>query len=73
MYGNKLNEVEQRYYVKLFDHEDGYLNVGTDDGIKKILDCVNTSLLKTEFTEGEIKEMDPRYWQFAIPVEDDCE
>ncbi|HBZ6456220.1 TPA: DUF1642 domain-containing protein [Listeria monocytogenes] len=25
---------------------------------------------KTKFTESEIKELDERYWQFRVPVED---
>ncbi|HHT6151818.1 TPA: DUF1642 domain-containing protein [Listeria monocytogenes] len=27
-------------------------------------------MFKTQFTEAEIKAMDERYWQFAVPVKE---
>ncbi|EAD9070448.1 DUF1642 domain-containing protein [Listeria monocytogenes] len=62
-------EKEPLYYVKLIDQATGYLNV-RNDGRRSLSDSVQNDIFKTQFTEAEIKAMDERYWQFAVPVED---
>lgn len=61
-------EKEQLYYVKFIDDESAYLNASSSG------DLIATSNegcgFKTKFTEAEIKAMDERYWQFAVPVEE---
>ena len=62
---------EQKYYVKLLDKEEGYLNYQ-----KSFNDYfVNNnkyegSDYQTQFTISEIEAIDPRYKAFAIPVEE---
>ncbi|EAG4521026.1 DUF1642 domain-containing protein [Listeria monocytogenes] len=64
-------EVEQEplYYVRFINNCSGYLNV-RNDGRRSLSDSVQNDIFKTQFTEAEIKAMDERYWQFAVPVED---
>ncbi|MBC1388632.1 DUF1642 domain-containing protein, partial [Listeria innocua] len=62
-------EKEQLYYVKLIDQATGYLNVRRD-GCKSLNNSVQNDIFKTKFTEAEIKAIDERYWQFAVPVEE---
>ncbi|ENI9662755.1 DUF1642 domain-containing protein [Listeria monocytogenes] len=65
-------EKEPLYYVKFVDANNGnkcYLNVRSD-GCKSLNNSVQNDIFKTQFTEAEIKEMDERYWQFAVPVRD---
>ncbi|QDA75677.1 DUF1642 domain-containing protein [Listeria seeligeri] len=67
-------EVEQEplYYVRFFDGGLGFLNVYFT-GVR-LLSCHRGSEgYKTKFTESEIKNMDARYWAFAIPVSDEEE
>ena len=65
---------EQKYYVKLMECKKGYLN--SFHGILKPTHLCLTSKdksngkFKSQFTEQEIKSLDERYWQFAVPVED---
>ncbi|MBC1952289.1 DUF1642 domain-containing protein [Listeria welshimeri] len=62
-------EKEPLYYVQLIRRLSGYLNVRNDES--SFLDSpYEVGLNKTKFTEAEIKTMDERYWQFAVPVED---
>ncbi|EDN9304958.1 DUF1642 domain-containing protein [Listeria monocytogenes] len=68
-------EKETLYYVKFVDANNGnkcYLNVRSD-GCKSLNNSVQNVIFKTQFTEAEIKEMDERYWQFAVPVEEVAE
>ncbi|EPR8280738.1 DUF1642 domain-containing protein [Listeria monocytogenes] len=67
-YGYEV-EKEQLYYVQLIDNSLGYLNE-RNDGRRSLSDTVQHDIFKTQFTEAEIKEMDERYWQFAVPVEE---
>ncbi|EAC9719896.1 DUF1642 domain-containing protein [Listeria monocytogenes] len=67
-YGYEV-EKEPLYYVKLIEKVFGYLNE-RNDGRRYLNDNVQTDISKTKFTEAEIKEMDERYWQFAVPVEE---
>ncbi|EAC2292138.1 DUF1642 domain-containing protein [Listeria monocytogenes] len=62
-------EKEQLYYVKLIDQATGYLNVRSD-GCKSLNNSVQNDIFKTQFTEADIKAIDERYWQFAVPVEE---
>ncbi|EAC3127391.1 TPA_asm: DUF1642 domain-containing protein [Listeria monocytogenes] len=65
-------EKEPLYYVKFVDANNGnkcYLNVRSD-GCKSLNNSVQNDIFKTQFTEGEIGEIDERYWQFAVPVRD---
>ncbi|EIO1327569.1 DUF1642 domain-containing protein [Listeria innocua] len=68
-------EKEPLYYVKFVDANNGnkcYLNVRSD-GCKSLNNSVQNDIFKTQFTEGEIGEIDERYWQFAVPVEEEEE
>ncbi|EAE9599749.1 DUF1642 domain-containing protein [Listeria monocytogenes] len=67
-YGYEV-EKEPLYYVQLITNSLGYLNV-RNDGRRSLSDSVQNDIFKTQFTEAKIKEMDERYWQFAVPVED---
>ncbi|MBC2112856.1 DUF1642 domain-containing protein [Listeria innocua] len=70
-YGYKV-EKEPLYYVQVVNANNGnkcYLNVRSD-GNKSLNNSVQNDIFKTQFTEAEIKEMDERYWQFAVPVEE---
>ncbi|EAD2769367.1 DUF1642 domain-containing protein [Listeria monocytogenes] len=62
-------EKEPLYYVKLIDQATGYLNVRSD-GCKSLNNSVQNDIFKTQFTEADIKAIDERYWQFAVPVEE---
>ncbi|MBC2274931.1 DUF1642 domain-containing protein [Listeria welshimeri] len=67
-YGYEV-EKEPLYYVQLIPNSLGYLNV-RNDGRRSLSDSVQNDIFKTQFTEGEMREMDERYWQFAVPVRD---
>ncbi|EAF4183719.1 DUF1642 domain-containing protein [Listeria monocytogenes] len=62
-------EKEPLYYVQLITNSLGYLNV-RNDGRRSLSDSVQNDIFKTQFTEGEMREMDERYWQFAVLVEE---
>ncbi|EAG9454783.1 DUF1642 domain-containing protein [Listeria monocytogenes] len=62
-------EKEPLYYVKFVVDADGYLNVRSPSCLV-VSDNDERSGYKTKFTEAEIKEMDERYWQFAVLVEE---
>ncbi|ENM8309939.1 DUF1642 domain-containing protein [Listeria monocytogenes] len=62
-------EKEPLYWVQLIDQTTGYLNV-RNDGRRSMSNSVQNDIFKTQFTEAKIKEMDERYWQFAVPVRD---
>ncbi|HAC1337147.1 TPA_asm: DUF1642 domain-containing protein [Listeria monocytogenes] len=62
-------EKEPLYYVQLITIFLGYLNE-RNDGRRSLSDSVQNDIIKTQFTEAEIKEMDERYWQFAVLVEE---
>lgn len=69
---NKAKFPEQKYYVKLLDKDDGYLNYqySFDDYLVDDRYDREDHDYKTQFTMNEIKAIDPRYMAFAIPVED---
>jgi len=65
---------EQKYYVKLIRNNDSsYLNRSRVNSFS--MACIRQPdvVFQTEFTEQEIKDIDPRYMAFAIPVEEDNE
>ncbi|EAD2930645.1 DUF1642 domain-containing protein [Listeria monocytogenes] len=62
-------EKEPLYYVQLITIFFGYLNE-RNDGRRSLSDSVQNDIFKTQFTEAEIKAMDERYWQFAVPVKE---
>jgi len=68
---DKAKFPEQKYYVKLLDKEEGYLNCQksfNDYFVNNNKD--DDSDYQTQFTMTEIEAIDPRYKQFAIPVEE---
>jgi len=65
---------EQKYYVKLIKDNDGsYLNRSKLTNFLILDGCSLSQDYQTEFTEQEIKDIDPRYMAFAVPVEEDNE
>lgn len=70
---NKAKFPEQKYYVKFLDKDDGYLNYqhSFDDYFVADRDDREDGDYKTQFTISEIEDIDPRYKQFAVPVEDE--
>ncbi|EEN9149171.1 DUF1642 domain-containing protein [Listeria monocytogenes] len=63
-------EKEPRYYIKLVDSWHGFINLNLTTGECSTSNSKEFVVLKTKFTEQEIKAIDERYWQFAVPVED---
>lgn len=62
----------KKYYVKLIrNDDDGYLNKGKLNTFVTLGNCRTSHYYQTEFTEQEIKDIDPRYMAFAVPVEAD--
>lgn len=72
-YTDKAKFPEQKYYVQLIKNNDGsYLKRDMLNGFCTTDGCQPDSIqFQTEFTEQEIKDIDPRYMAFAVPVEDD--
>jgi len=65
---------EQKYYVKLIKNSDfSYLNRSKLNNCYMTSSCQSDDVFQTEFTEQEIKDIDPRYMAFAVPVEADDE
>ena len=65
---------DKKYYVQLIRNNDGsYLNRSVLNGFFVTSSCQPDDTVQTEFTEQEIKDIDPRYMAFAVPVEDDDE
>ena len=70
LFGYKVDK-EPLYYVKFFkDNNKGFLIKDLDDDDLFIFSKVECDGFKTKFTESEIKAIDERYWQFAVPVEE---
>ncbi|HEM1008942.1 TPA: DUF1642 domain-containing protein [Listeria monocytogenes] len=65
-------EIEQEllYYIKMIDSDDGYVNLNLKTGEYITASKGNFDDFKTKFTEEQIKNMDERYWAFAVPVEE---
>ncbi|EAC7033177.1 DUF1642 domain-containing protein [Listeria monocytogenes] len=60
---------EPLYYVRFFDGGLGFLNVYFN-GVRLLSCHLGSEGYKTKFTELEIKNIDTRYWDFAVPVEE---
>jgi len=61
---------EQKYYVKLIKNSDfSYLYRSKLTNFLILDGCSLSQDYQTEFTEQEIKDIDPRYMAFAVPVE----
>lgn len=60
---------EPLYYVRFFDGGLGFLNVYFN-GVRLLSCHLGSGGYKTKFTESEIKNIDTRYWDFAVPVEE---
>jgi len=66
--------VPRKYYVHLIKgNESSYLNRTKSNGFCMACYYQPDEVFQTEFTEQEIKAIDPRYMAFAIPVEEDNE
>ncbi|WP_271000212.1 DUF1642 domain-containing protein [Listeria seeligeri] len=65
-------EVEQEplYYIIVTDSRFGYINLNLQTGGYITSTNGEFGRFKTKFTEQEIKELDERFWAFAIPVEE---
>ncbi|EIJ7488524.1 DUF1642 domain-containing protein [Listeria monocytogenes] len=63
-------EKEPLYYVKLGDSGLDYLNVDERTEKKHVSNKEQSPNFRVKFTEKEIKNMDARYWAFAVPVEE---
>lgn len=71
-YAGVAKFAEQRYYVRLIrNNGGGYLNRNRVSNSCMTNSCQPCEDFQTEFTELEIKAIDPRYMEFAIPVEAD--
>ncbi|EAF2978472.1 DUF1642 domain-containing protein, partial [Listeria monocytogenes] len=57
---------EPLYYVRFFDGGLGFLNVYFN-GVRLLSCHLGSEGYKTKFTESEIKNIDTRYWDFAVP------
>ncbi|GEO64803.1 DUF1642 domain-containing protein [Companilactobacillus nantensis] len=63
---------EQKYYVKLLDRDEGYLNYQHSFHGYFVSDNDDEDDdYQTQFTMSEIEAIDPRYKTFAFPVEDE--
>lgn len=63
-------EKEQLYRVVLPEAINCYLNFRTNTGDAMFGSSEEIGDYKTRFTEQEIKALDERYWQFAVPVDE---
>ncbi|HAC2965613.1 TPA_asm: DUF1642 domain-containing protein [Listeria monocytogenes] len=63
-------EKEPLYYIKAIDSYSGYVNLNLKTGTYTMSTNGEFDGYKTKFTESEIKNIDTRYWDFAIPVEE---
>lgn len=60
---------EQLYHVVLPEVLNRYLNFRINNGDAMFGSSEEIGNYKTKFTEQEIKDIDPRYWAFAVKVE----
>ncbi|EAE3857490.1 DUF1642 domain-containing protein [Listeria monocytogenes] len=63
-------EKEPLYYIKAIDSYSGYVNLNLKTGTYTMSTNGEFDGYKTKFTESEIKNIDTRYWDFAVPVEE---
>ena len=70
-YTDKAKFKEQKYYVQLIkNNNSSYLNKCSPNGFYMPDTCRQGKMTQTQFTEQEIKDIDPRYMAFAVPVEE---
>lgn len=64
---------EPKYYVRFpyFGKSRRYLNLDQEAHNLLIGSSPQSQIYKTKFTEQEIKEKWPEFWQFAVKVDDD--
>ena len=61
----------KKYYVQLIRNNDSsYLNRSKLNNFCMTNSCQSDEVFQNEFTEQEIKDIDPRYMAFAVPVEE---
>lgn len=60
---------EKLYYIKIKKTGASYLNLRIDTGDVVFADNEDYNIYKTKFTEQEIKDIDERYWAFAVKVD----
>ncbi|MBC6163319.1 DUF1642 domain-containing protein [Listeria booriae] len=63
-------EEEPLYYVKVLNRGLGYLNCDTGTGGYFIDSRNNEDGIKTQYTETEIKALNEKLWECAVPVEE---
>lgn len=61
---------ERKYYVKLIDTFNGYLNININNQEILISDNSAVNNFQTQFTMDEIKDIDKRYVPFAVPADE---
>jgi len=61
---------EKKYYVHLIDEWQGYLNYDYANNLYETAGKGEVDGVQTQFTEQEIKSIDPRYITFAVEVDD---
>lgn len=65
-------EKEPLYYVKVLNRGLGYLNCDTGAGEYFIDSRNNDDGIKTQYTETEIKALNEKLWECAVPVEEEA-
>jgi len=69
-YAGVAKFVDKKYYIQLIKNSEvGYLNRNKSNTFLILEGCDLYQNYQTEFTEQEIKDIDPRYMAFAVPVE----
>lgn len=63
---------EPKYYIHLLKGDNGYFNLKIVGNTIGIANKHTVSPYQTQFTESEIKTLDPRYWEFRELVEDEA-
>lgn len=58
------------YYVQFVDDSTGFLNISSQSGRKTVDNKTENNGWLTQFTEDEINKINPKYMEFAIPVDD---
>jgi len=73
-YNGEAKFPDKKYYVKLIRNNDSsYLNRSTSNGFCMACCYQPDEIFQTEFTEQEIKDIDPRYMAFAVSVEENID
>lgn len=68
---DEIDEEEPLYYIQFVEgSRDSYLNKDIDDGTFNTMNGTQTGSFQTKFTEAEIKEINPAYWELRVPVKE---